>query len=411
MWYKIVRRLKMRLLPMGIVLLLSSAYTAHSQAPVLYYPFDGCVLDDSIHLHAPVDTVGAVSCVCAAKGDGISIDGAGQALLIDSAIGQVLSGDFTLSFYLQLYQPLGTNLITILTNEDSCLRDSSFRIQYDQLSRRIEVLSIIHSSNIVRLSAPLDPTRCWHHIVVTRKNVEFALYINGALLDRTVYAGGVVIPVRSNQPFYIGKNPCNTADFRGIIDDVRLYNTALDIKTVRTLYHPINAIVTPDTFLIKGTTMIPQVRHRCVRQFSWSPAAYVADPSQEMPELMPDTSTTFVLRMEEDRCTGYDSLFIQVIDTADVQCPRLLLPSAFTPNGDALNDRYGISNFYIVEQLHFFQIFDRWGNVVFHTTDKNATWDGTFQGKALNPGTYAYKISYRCAGKDYLAKGHFYLLR
>jgi len=411
MRYEIVHRLKTHLLLIGIVLLLSTAFSAHSQAPVLYYPFEGCVLDDSLHRYAPIDTVGPVSCACAAKGDGIAVNGAGQVLLLDSAMGLVLSGDFTLAFYLQLYQPLGTKLITILTNEDSCLRDSTFRIQYDQLSRQIEVLSIIQPSNILRLSAPLDPTRCWHHVVITRKNVEFALYINGRLLDRTVYTGGVVIPVRTDQPFYIGKNACNTTDFRGIIDELRLFNTALDIKTVRSLYLPVNAILTPDTFLIKGTSLIPKVRHQCVHTFSWSPAAYVSDPSQDMPELMPDTSTTFVLRMEEKHCTGYDSLFVQVIDTSDVQCQRLLLPTAFTPNGDALNDRYGISNFYIVEQLHSFQIFDRWGNVVFYTTDKNASWDGTFQGKALNPGTYAYKISYRCAGKDFLAKGHFYLLR
>ena len=41
------------------------------------------------------------------------------------------------------------------------------------------------------------------------------------------------------------------------------------------------------------------------------------------------------------------------------------------------------------------QVFNRYGQLVFHSTDPNEGWDGTFKGKALNPATFVYKIDYR----------------
>jgi len=70
---------------------------------------------------------------------------------------------------------------------------------------------------------------------------------------------------------------------------------------------------------------------------------------------------------------------------------RIFIPNAFSPNGDGVNDQwYAFPNEYVND----FQIwvFNRWGEAVFYSTDKNFKWDGTFQGSLIEQGTYAVRI-------------------
>ncbi|MFN9940082.1 MAG: gliding motility-associated C-terminal domain-containing protein, partial [bacterium] len=80
-------------------------------------------------------------------------------------------------------------------------------------------------------------------------------------------------------------------------------------------------------------------------------------------------------------CVATDSIYISVVDPNTLSCNTVFLPGAFTPNGDGLNDVYGISNPYAIQQLHTFEIFDRWGARVFYTTQVFDQWDGSFQGQ------------------------------
>ncbi|MBZ4256743.1 gliding motility-associated C-terminal domain-containing protein, partial [Mycobacterium tuberculosis] len=74
-------------------------------------------------------------------------------------------------------------------------------------------------------------------------------------------------------------------------------------------------------------------------------------------------------------------------------------PSAFTPNGDGRNDYLkplpvGIS------ALRYFKVLNRWGQIVFSTTEYGRGWDGTFNGVKQPPGTYIYMAE----GVDYKGK-------
>ena len=68
----------------------------------------------------------------------------------------------------------------------------------------------------------------------------------------------------------------------------------------------------------------------------------------------------------------------------------LFVPNTFTPNGDGLNDTFGVSGEAIQE--FSLRIFNRWGQVIFETADANIRWDGTVEGKAAASGVYIYKI-------------------
>ncbi|MBD79158.1 MAG: hypothetical protein CL840_09580 [Crocinitomicaceae bacterium] len=79
------------------------------------------------------------------------------------------------------------------------------------------------------------------------------------------------------------------------------------------------------------------------------------------------------------------------------------IPSTFTPNRDGLNEVYK-PILIGVKEIEF-TIYDRWGAVVFHTTDLNGGWDGRKKDKGDAPiGTYVYKIR----AKDFLNEFHFY---
>jgi gliding motility-associated-like protein len=72
-------------------------------------------------------------------------------------------------------------------------------------------------------------------------------------------------------------------------------------------------------------------------------------------------------------------------------CPEYLLPNAFTPNGDGANDVFEpFPGWRFVERVDL-QIFNRWGNLVFETTDPAIGWTGTnADGSALADGTYFF---------------------
>lgn len=71
---------------------------------------------------------------------------------------------------------------------------------------------------------------------------------------------------------------------------------------------------------------------------------------------------------------------------------NLYLPSAFTPDGDGINDVFAVSGTGLVNFRML--IFDRWGRMVFETRDPANGWDGTIDGHAPVPGVYPYLFRY-----------------
>jgi len=74
------------------------------------------------------------------------------------------------------------------------------------------------------------------------------------------------------------------------------------------------------------------------------------------------------------------------------------IPNAFTPNGDGLNDVFGaIPRLDYINQYRI-SIFNRWGQMIFDTSDLNQGWDGSYQGKPCQAGAYVYRIVYQDFG-------------
>ncbi len=86
---------------------------------------------------------------------------------------------------------------------------------------------------------------------------------------------------------------------------------------------------------------------------------------------------------------GNESAFSNVVCVDN--CPNYELPNSFTPNGDEHNDMYTpFPGWRFIDRVDM-QIFNRWGNLVFATTDPAIRWNGTTSGgKDLPEGTYFY---------------------
>jgi gliding motility-associated-like protein len=126
--------------------------------------------------------------------------------------------------------------------------------------------------------------------------------------------------------------------------------------------------------------------------YLWTPSAGLnCDTCREV-LATPDSTTEYVLRvMDGDSCINFDTVKVFVR-----YAPQSFIPTAFTPNGDGLNDYFsfdilGAKNIEV-------KIFDRWGNLIYEnpnqpngTQNKNA-WDGTFKGAKASLETYVYSI-------------------
>lgn len=100
------------------------------------------------------------------------------------------------------------------------------------------------------------------------------------------------------------------------------------------------------------------------------------------------------------------------ITVAEQNCDEceVLVPTAFTPNGDMINDIFRAKLFCNAAQFNC-QIFTRWGKKIFESNNVNNGWDGTFAGIKMPNGVYVYVMNYTTAGRRKTAKGSVVLLR
>ena len=104
------------------------------------------------------------------------------------------------------------------------------------------------------------------------------------------------------------------------------------------------------------------------------------------------TTVYYVQVVSVDGCIATDSITVHVL-----QEKGLYVPTVFSPNGDNINDRFLLSGKTNIREIALLEIFDRWGNKVFHETDFQpgdpaSAWDGTWKDKPQNPGVFGYRV-------------------
>lgn len=143
-----------------------------------------------------------------------------------------------------------------------------------------------------------------------------------------------------------------------------------------------------------------------ISNYSWTPVQGLDNPRIEFPTATPDKTTEYFLTITDaNGCTASGKISIVVY-------APLIMPNAFSPNGDGKNDIFRISPL-SPQQINSFVIYNRYGQKVFSTNDNSKGWDGTFNGTLQPEGTYVWKIEYmnRFNNRNIISSGIVILLR
>jgi len=409
----------MRFLFYCLLLCLGVSNSAFSQdlsdALVAHYSFDACdnLEKEETGNNAPAVIVGDPECVCGVSGNALQLDGVNDYLLFLGTISNTFNTiDFSLSLYIKPTNGVGVQ--NIISKRDDCSDNRAFDISYASGSNFVRVELSQDETREAPVSGQLDFGRCWYHVVFVRRSSRSQLYIDGELVQER--AADNRVQIDNNGELNIGNGECvgiTQNRFAGLIDELRVYNRALRLEEIQTLYLEPDRIQNDDAVVFLGNGVDIEIGASCADAFSWSPSNGVADPTMGETTITPTTAGTFnyELNLADQFCNATDSIQITVIDPEELPCVAQL-PKAFTPNGDGRNDTYGISNSIVLEdKLIEFEIFDRWGGNIFKTTSPFEKWDGTFNGKDLNPGVLLYRVRYRCGEEEKTDMGSLTLLR
>jgi len=125
-------------------------------------------------------------------------------------------------------------------------------------------------------------------------------------------------------------------------------------------------------------------------KYSWSPVNTLNNPLIVNPIARPAVTTQYIVKgTDQFGCSNYDTLIVTVGNTGINS--GYLMASAFTPNNDGVNDCFGIKYWGLILELEF-NIFNRWGELVFHTTNPADCWNGKFRGIEQKSDVYVYWI-------------------
>lgn len=133
-----------------------------------------------------------------------------------------------------------------------------------------------------------------------------------------------------------------------------------------------------------------------------------APPTQYYPQTESERAYTTSLVVQNDH-NCYDTARQTI--KVPLSC-YIAIPSAFTPNGDGKNDFLYPLNAYKADNVNF-SVYNRYGQLVFHTNNWQKKWDGTINGQPAAPGTYVWFFSFthHDTGKPYFWKGTTVLIR
>jgi gliding motility-associated-like protein len=143
--------------------------------------------------------------------------------------------------------------------------------------------------------------------------------------------------------------------------------------------------------------------------YTWTPATDLSCIYCANPVSSSTNNITYSVTIADNMgCSSIVNTYtIEILPKATID-----VPTAFTPNGDGTNDIIYVDGWGI-KKLNYFRIYNRWGQLLFESTDIKVGWNGIFNGAPQNMETYVYQVS----GETYVDKdpvlktGSFKLIR
>jgi gliding motility-associated-like protein len=169
---------------------------------------------------------------------------------------------------------------------------------------------------------------------------------------------------------------------------------------------PVHAFAGHDTIAVLGKPF--RLHATGGNAYVWSPATGLSDPYIADPVVTGHRDMIYKVRVasQPEACFAYDTVEVRFL-----KGPALDVPTAFTPNGDGRNDilrpiAAGIA------QLDYFQVYDRWGRMVYRTRTLMQGWNGSCGSGPAPAGAYVWMASGKDdRGKPVSSEGSVLLIR
>ncbi len=186
-----------------------------------------------------------------------------------------------------------------------------------------------------------------------------------------------------------------------------IVDTAININVVK-----VDADAGPDRYIKDGATSTIGGPYTSIGAYTykWEPFQFMSDSTVPNPYVYPPYDFSYYLTVTKSgpgySCSSKDTV------TVRITCGDFYLPNAFVPtSGKPGTNKFGILNNGIIK-LNFFRIFNRYGQLVFETTDPTQGWDGVFNGALAEEGVYVWVADGFCqSGKAIKKQGNVTLFR
>lgn len=189
-----------------------------------------------------------------------------------------------------------------------------------------------------------------------------------------------------------------------IVTGTDLYGCVSSDSVFVDLYPNAFIQTSPDVYAFYDDEIQLSASSTTVGQYVWDPVEFLSCVVCEDPIANPNQNYFYVVSYtDENGCSASDSVHIYYD-------PIIYVPNTFTPNEDEFNGSFLAlgGNINTFEML----IFDRWGELIFTSTDLEIGWDGTYEGAKCQDGTYVWKIKLTdFYDKEYKYVGHINLIR
>ncbi|QEM09291.1 gliding motility-associated C-terminal domain-containing protein [Mucilaginibacter rubeus] len=223
----------------------------------------------------------------------------------------------------------------------------------------------------------INPNYQWqlNHVNVGENSDSFKSNIlkNGDVLTCTISSSGqCAIPGTSNE-FFIQTKELPTVAFNGNVN----------IKKGESI------------------TLSPVLSNGIIN-YSWSPSVGLNNSTVSSPNASPTVTTSYTLIVTSaGGCQASASIKVNVLE-------QMLVPSAFTPNGDGVNDTWRIAGLAAYPNCTV-NVFNRYGAGIFRSVGYSKDWNGSFNGYVLPSGTYYYVVDLKDGSKP--LSGYVVLLK
>ncbi len=142
---------------------------------------------------------------------------------------------------------------------------------------------------------------------------------------------------------------------------------------------------------------------------TWYPLGSTTPANGYTVSASPVVPTTYTAISKRGACTESAEVLVDAYSEGCID-KDFFVPNTFTPNNDGQNDLFKVRGLKIDEL--YFAVYNRWGEKVFDTNDKNKGWDGTYNGRQSDVGVFGWYLKVKCFnGEETFRKGNVTLIR